>query len=97
MTEKHWSEWKTHTPGPCPVRRGAELLVHVEYSNGSQDIEEGRANTGAPVWRATYPGEYVDGARCPLVIRYRVRQYPDALEQLRQLAEDPHKMVEVLA
>lgn len=106
MTEEHWSEWKTHTPGPCPVPVGTYIEVIEEHKIAGERRGEFYVAPGYGIYGVENPGWLSrgidslgpDGRRhATVVICYRVRQYPDALEQLRQLAEDPHKMVEAPA
>ena len=87
MTEQ-WTEWKNHTPGPCPVPVGVYVQVVLLGKDNIPEMSEGIAGDWA-VSSWTMKDRF---GPFHMVLRYRTRISP-AFEQLRQLAEQPAEAV----
>lgn len=101
MTDEEWTDWIEHDGTGMPIPRG--VIAEVEWADGTSVVAmnngQSAASAGVTSWHQyrgpTYSSSWIwcgSGSKIP-VRRYRIRR-PRALQQLRELAENPKQEVE---
>ncbi len=97
MSDEHWSEWKSHTPGPCPVPVGTVIQVRVKFPDGMFEgvpfvlcVQRQRE----PSWSVPHPGWTIGFETFGQIREYRIRQYPQASKLIQSITTNIPEPVE---
>jgi len=80
-----WTDWRDHDGTGCPQ----ECIGQMVHIIGLHFEVIKIPSAGPGWWRENYGMILPNGKKCDVVVRYRIRRYPDAVEPLLQAVKEP--------